>query len=239
MKQKLILPLFISVLFLVPVTAICQEEAPEQIRDTLTPELAKEKYGLRVGFDLSKAARSFFQDDYQGLEILGDYRIYEDFYIAAELGNEENLTSEENITANAKGSYIKLGANYNAYNNWSGMENLIFVGLRYGFSTFSAELEEFAIYDRDSYFEPDVREVSHEFNNLTTSWIELQLGVKVEILNNLFLGTHVELKRTIGQTSPSSFNNLYIPGFNRTYDYGNIGVGYGYSISYLIPLYKQ
>jgi hypothetical protein len=37
---------------------------------------------------------------------------------------------------------------------------------------------------------------------------------------------------------PSGFDNLYIPGFNRTYD-GSFGVGFNYTVSYFIPLYKK
>lgn len=199
----------------------------------------REKYGLRLGVDLSKPIRSILDEDYQGLEITGDFRLYENLYLAAELGNEQNVISEDNITASSKGSYIKLGANYNVYKNWEGMHNLIFVGVRYGFSTFSTELQEFTIYNRDNFFGPDVRSDSQEFNNLTAGWLEMQIGVKVEVLNNLYLGAHVQLKRRLTETSPNVFDNLYIPGFNRTFDDSNFGAGYGYSISYLIPLYKK
>jgi hypothetical protein len=34
-----------------------------------------DRYGLRVGVDLSKLARSFYEDNYKGLEIVGDYRL--------------------------------------------------------------------------------------------------------------------------------------------------------------------
>jgi hypothetical protein len=37
---------------------------------------------------------------------------------------------------------------------------------------------------------------------------------------------------------PSGFDNLYIPGFNRTYD-GSFGVGFNYTVSYFIPIYKK
>ena len=47
----------------------------------------KERYGLTLGVDLSKLGRSFLDDDYEGLEIFGDYRLTEDLYIAAEIGN--------------------------------------------------------------------------------------------------------------------------------------------------------
>jgi hypothetical protein len=35
-----------------------------------------------------------------------------------------------------------------------------------------------------------------------------------------------------------NFENLYIPGFNRTYD-GDFGVGFNYTVSYFIPIYKR
>lgn len=233
MKQQHILLLLISLAMLQPFLLSAQVEQQE---DTLQ---AKEKYGVRLGIDISKPLRSLLDDDYKGLEINGDYRIYENYYLAAELGNEEKFTSLENITAETKGSYIKIGANYNAYKNWEGMQNEIYVGLRYGFATFSSELQEYSIFNRDDYFEPDVRTEPQEFNNLTAGWLELQLGIKVEVLQNLYLGAHVQLKRRVNDNAPSFYENLYIPGFNRTYTDSSIGAGYGYSISYLIPLYKM
>lgn len=233
MKQNYLYLLLTSLFAFQASSLVAQEE---QQLDTVE---TREKYGLRLGIDLSKPARSFLDEDYQGLEITGDYRLYEDLYLAAELGNEQKTAAYANIQTEVRGSYAKLGANYNAYENWSGMQNLIFVGLRYGFATFSSELQEYTIYNRNPYFGNDVRTDSQEYNNLTASWAELQLGIKVEVLNNLYLGAHVEVKRSISQTSPGTFDNLHIPGFNRTYDHGNIGVGYGYSLSYLVPLYKK
>ena len=233
MKQKHIFLLLISFAVLSPSAIFSQAE---QSVDSLK---YKEKYGLRLGVDLSKPLRALIDEEYQGIEIKGDYRLYKNYYLAGEIGNEKNTISEANVTAQAKGSYIKLGANYNFYENWKGMENLIFAGLRYGFATFSSELQEYSIYTKDNYFDPDIRTEAQEFNNLNASWIELQLGIKVEVLNNLFLGTHLQLKRRISHTQPGNFDNLFIPGFNRTYDDSTWGTGYGYSISYLIPIYKK
>lgn len=232
MKQKLIF------IFLINLGFHSSAIFAQQVQET-APVDEREKYGLRVGIDLTKPVRTFIEEDYQGLELTGDYRLYENIYLAGEIGNEQNVISEPNVTASAKGSYIKLGANYNFYQNWTGMQNLIFIGARYGFATFSSELREYSIYDRDPYFEPDVRMDSREFSNLTAGWLELQLGTKVEVLNNLYLGIHVQLKRMVNENEPTNFDNLYIPGFNRTYDGSSVGVGYGYSISYLIPLYKR
>lgn len=232
MRSPHIFIFFIS-FFLLPELTNAQEVSAEDSIDV------KDQYGLRVGIELTKPIRTLFEDDFRGFEILGDFRIYEDYYLAAEIGNSAAVMTEPYVTAEFKGSYIKLGANYNAYNNWEGMQNSIFVGLRYGFSTFSSELLEYEIYTTDPYFEPDIRFETQEFNNLTASWLELQLGIKVEVLKNIYLSTHVALKKRVSETEPLNFGNLYIPGFNRTYDRSSIGVGYGYSISYHIPLYKM
>ena len=42
----------------------------------------------------------------------------------------------------------------------------------------------------------------------------------------------------IHEKQPSGYDNLYIPGFGKTNDIGDYNVGYGYSISYMIPFFK-
>lgn len=199
----------------------------------------EEKFGIRVGIDLSKPLRTLLDEDYSGFEILGDYRVYKDYYLAAEIGNEKMDYSEDNLSVTSNGSYIKLGVDYNAYENWAGMENLIFVGLRYGFATFSQTLNEYAIYTDTQFFPPNIVQGPFETSGLSASWVELMVGMKVELFNNIFLGANLQLKRRVTQSTPSNFDNLTIPGFNRSYDDSSFGVGYGYTISYLIPLYKK
>ncbi|MGO1586157.1 MAG: DUF6048 family protein, partial [Mesonia sp.] len=177
----------------------------------------KEKFGIRVGADLSKAITSIIDEDYKGFEILGDYRVYKNYYAAAEIGIEEKHYTEPYLDGTANGSYIKIGANYNAYKNWLDMQNEIFVGVRYGFASFSQTLNKFAIYSNDSYFPVDIRETNQEFKSLNASWGEVQGGLKTEVLNNLFLSVHVQLKIMISDKKPDNFDNLYIPGFHRTY----------------------
>ncbi|MCB0444852.1 MAG: hypothetical protein KDC68_04215, partial [Gelidibacter sp.] len=92
----------------------------------------------------------------------------------------------------------------------------------------------------DQYWEsPYTSTDSQKFNGLTALWAELILGVKAEVLTNLFVGANVQFKSMINQTQPANFENLYIPGFNRTFDSGRFGIGFGYNVSYLIPIYKK
>lgn len=211
--------------------------AQEKKKDTVIPRT--ERYGLRVGADLYKIARSFYDEDYKGFEITGDYRYSKKIYIAAEIGNENKTTDEPQLNYTTKGTYLKFGADYNMYENWLDMENMITIGARYGFSTFSQELNSYKIYNANPYFEEsEVIQSGKNFSGLSAHWLEIVAGVKAEILDNVFLGFSLRLNYLLTQKEPQDFENLYIPGFNRTYD-GKFGVGFNYTISYFIPLYKK
>ncbi|GEQ86566.1 hypothetical protein ULMS_20740 [Patiriisocius marinistellae] len=234
MKTLRILLFFISTV-LISNISVAQTETIEP-NDTITQPI---KYGLRVGVDISKPIRSLLDKDYSGFEITGDFRFREKFYLAAEIGNEKKDYFEPNLNASTSGSYIKLGVDYNAYNNWLGLNNAIFTGLRYGASSFKQELLAYTIYTTNQTFPTTAIVEPQEFTGLTASWVEFIAGVKTEIYKNLYLSINVQLKRQIGEKTPEGFDNLYIPGFNKTYDFSEFGVGYGYTVSYLVPIFTK
>ena len=215
------------------------EETTETSIEDETPQKVQ-YYGLRIGVDLSKPIRSFLDDNYSGLEIMGDFRVSNKYYIAAELGNETRTVDDfTNIDVTSEGSYIKAGFNYNAYNNWLGMNNLIYAGVRAGFSTFTQELNTYTISTSNTFFEQDLRIDSREFDGLNAVWLEFQLGIQAELFNNLYLGLNLQIKNRVAETGPDGFENVYIPGFGKTTDESKFGVGYGYTLSYLIPFFKK
>jgi hypothetical protein len=198
----------------------------------------KERYGLRVGVDLFKLTRSFYETDYSGLELVGDYRLTRRHYLAAEIGNENKTVDDDQVNFTTKGTYIKVGFDYNSFQNWGNMENIISVGLRYGVSSFSQKLNSYQIYNPNPYFGESPVIISGEnFDGLSAQWIEVVAGMKAEVFNNIFVGFSFRLNRLMSQKIPNNFDNLYIPGFNRTYN-GAFGVGFNYTVSYFIPLYK-
>lgn len=235
--KKIPIYIFIISLFLGGIiSGFAQSSDAEQQADSL---VYKERYGIRVGLDLSKPVRSFIDKNYSGFEVHGDFRITNKLFPAVEIGFEEFDFEENYFSTNSKGAYTKIGVNYNAYSNWIGMQNEIYAGLRYGFATYSETLYDYTVYDKDHYFEEDYRVVNQKFNNLNTHWLELQIGIKAEILHNLYLGAHVEVKRILFGKNPDNFDNLWIPGYNRKYQDSPFGVGWGYSLSYLIPIIKK
>ena len=234
MKPTSMLKFFSSLLLFIGTVASAQQQ---QAIDSLPPKT--ERYGVRVGVDLYKLTRSFYDDKYRGLEIVGDYRLTKKYYLAGELGNEEITVDDARLNFTTSGSYFKVGFDYNAYENWLDMENMIFVGLRYGVSSFNQTLNTYTIYNPNPYFgQSDVIASGQKFEGLTASWGEVVAGMKAEMFDNFYVGFSFRLNYLISNKQPENFDNLYIPGFHRTYD-GKFGVGFNYSVSYFIPFYKK
>lgn len=231
--MKHIFIFIISFLSVIP-TAFSQEDTTV-VSDSLQ---RVEKYGLRLGIDLYKPIKTLLDDNYSGFEIMGDFRVYKKYYFALELGNEEKTTFDDNITSKGSGSYAKIGFDYNAHNNWGNLNNMIFVGLRYGFSGFDQELLSYSVATHP-IFGDDIRDVSVKYSGLSAHWAELIFGLKTEIFNNLYLSLNLQLKYRLNEKQPENFENLYIPGFGRTYEDSKFGVGFGYGASYLISIFNK
>jgi hypothetical protein len=211
--------------------------ANAQTKDT-AKVMYPERYGLRLGTDLHKIARSFYEKDYRGFEIVGDYRLTKKFYIAGEFGNEDKTVNDDRLNFTTKGTYFKVGFDYNSFENWLDMENMIYIGMRYGVSSFSHTLNSYKIYDPTNYYGENIIILGREYEGLTASWLEIVGGIKAELFNNLYMGFSVRLNYLVSNKKPDGFDNLYIPGYNRTYD-GKFGAGFNYTLSYFIPIYKK
>ena len=229
MIQRHIFLFFISIVF--TITAYSQEEKQDTIK-------VKQNYGIRIGVDLSKPITSLFDTETKGLEVVSDFRILTNYYVAVELGFIDKTTNEDYLNFTTKGSYIKVGVNYNAYENWIGMNNEIYVGLRYGYSFFSQTLNSYTPNIKGTYLISETIKPNTEFNDLTAQWVELVFGMKVETLKNLYLGVSISFNNMLNTKEPENFKNLYVPGFNRVF-LNNSGVGFNYTLSYLIPILKK
>lgn len=211
-----------------------------QVQDTIVnTKRLNNTYGLRIGLDLNKLVTTATNSNYKGFEIIGDYRLTQKWYLSGEIGNEERTISEDAINSTTKGNFIRLGADYNAYKNLAGIRNLIFVGLRYGFSNFDQRLNSFNIIQQDSFFDNPQRISNLSNKGLNAHWLEFVAGVKAEVLNNIFIGFTLSVKRNISDDKPKGFDNFFIPGFGKTNDASEFGAGFSYHISYYLPLYKK
>ena len=203
----------------------------------------QQRYGLRVGADLSKLIKPFLNSDYYGLELVGDYRLSFAYYAAAEIGLERKKTNEDFFAYTTEGQFLRAGFDYNSYGNWYGMENQIYVGARYGFSLFSQDLNSYIIHKDNQYFTENTAGSSAEwlkkYSGRTAHWFEIVLGIKAELLHNLYAGASVRVGVLALQTDSKGFPNYYIPAFGRVYENSRFGASFNYTLTYLIPFYKK
>jgi hypothetical protein len=217
-------------------------QAESELNDSLT---IKDKLlninKIRLGFDVFKPIKSSSDGDNLNYEIVGDLQITENLYLAAEYGLTDRLIDDENINFNSNGSFLRFGFDYNMFKNWVGMDNSIFLGLRYGTSNFSNKIESYNVRNSDAYFsnfvDNNYQTIDH--SNLTGNWLEIVAGVKVETFNNVYLGFSLRLNKLLSTQKPENFDNLYIPGFNKVTDDNTFGSGFNYTLTYSIPLRKK
>lgn len=201
---------------------------------------------LRLGVDLFKPIKTNFEDNFQGIEIVGDLKINRRIFIAAELGSEKITQQTEQINFTTNGSYIKLGVDYNFFNNWKGMDNSLFVGIRISNSIHTHKVNEYILYEnysaveiKNSYFERAIVKdggLIGERGQINSNWIEVLFGTKVEVLNNFYIGASLRIHRLLNNSQPENFGNLYAPGFNKIVDDNRFGASFNYTLNYRLPI---
>jgi len=196
---------------------------------------------LRLGFDLLKPIISSSAGDNLNYEIVGDLQLTDNIYLAGEYGLVDKLIEDENINFNSNGNFLRFGFDYNMFKNWIGMDNSIYLGLRYASSKFTSKIIDYEVRNKDSYFSNVVTNEFQtiEYSNLSGNWIEILIGLKVETFENIYFGLSLRLNKLISDNKPDNFNNLYIPGFNKVTDENTFGSGFNYTLTYSIPLKKR
>ena len=233
---------YLFIISLIIPSSMVFSQAESELNDSLT---IKDKLlninKIRLGFDVFKPIKSSSDGDNLNYEIVGDLQITENLYLAAEYGLIDRLIEDENINFNSNGSFLRFGFDYNMFKNWVGMDNSIFLGLRYGSSKFSNKIESYNVRNSDAYFsnfvDNNYQTIDH--SNLTGNWLEIVAGVKVETFNNVYLGFSLRLNKLLSTQKPENFDNLYIPGFNKVTDDNTFGSGFNYTLTYSIPLRKK
>lgn len=221
----------ISFFILINVISVFSQEEKDSI--------FKSTYGMKIGIDLSKQIRMLTEPDYKGIVVIGDYRLLDKLFLAFEMGTEEKFIENEVLSFNTKGSFIKIGANYNVFNNFENLENEIYVGFRISSSKFDHQLNSFTIYNKDQYWNQNKIENTEFFKDLSATWFELIFGFNAEVFNNTYMGLSLRLKRLLSQKEPTNFSNLYVPGFNKVLENNKVGVGLTYTVQFQIPIYKK
>lgn len=258
MKKKLLFVFIISLLSvsygfaqenkLKPVDSLTKKdkikEIPSEKLEGISPDkIYYQHYGLRIGADISRPIRSLLDKSYQGLELVGDYRLNYRYYLAGEIGKERKVSENNYFDFTTNGQYIKFGIDYNSYTNWYGMENMIYFGARYGFSIFNQEVTRYSVHTLRNYWNESLigtqSDILTSYQGRTAHWLEGILGIKVELFKHFYAGASVRFSLLLYNKKSDQFPNFWIPGIQRVWEGSSFGINYNYTLTYMIPLFKK
>jgi hypothetical protein len=165
-------------------------------------------------------------------EIQADYPYKGNFFPTVEFGYQNVNDLKDAFHYTNKGAYGRIGVDVNINKFESLSDNdLVFVGFRYGFSSFSHETPA-AHYT--NYW--GTLQSAFPKKNLGAHWGELVFGLKGELLPNIFFGWSVRAKFLLSSTKDDHVTPYVIPGLG--YTASEVPFDFSVTVAYRIPLIK-
>jgi hypothetical protein len=164
------------------------------------------------------------------------------FYPIIEIGHAgADKTSTNDISYQTNGLFGRVGVDVNLIRpkkDSRPTNNLFLVGVRMGMSKFKYNLNNVTV--TDSYWGGSE---TLDYPNVSTAkiWYEIVLGIRVEVIKNLYMGWSVRTKNMISQDATGDITPWYVPGFglNKGSVQGlNYTIGYKFNIRSKIPQMK-
>mgnify|MGYP003314457235 CR=1 FL=1 len=168
--------------------------------DSISIKKIRSELRLRIGIDVFQPIISGIDKDISGIELVGDFQIKENLYISSEIGTLIRNQQSELINFKTSGSYIKIGGDFNMYINLSGMNNQIYLGLRLANSLYKHNINNYVLFATEQVWDENIIDSGYktgEIKDLNAQWIEFLVGLKVQVINNIYMGFSLRLNRLI------------------------------------------
>lgn len=189
--------------------------------------------GISLSADLFGSVYRLFGNSISS-EVAIDFNFRNQFFPVVEIGygssNDENEDNGCRYTTSAP--YFRVGLNYNIFYRKGKVAQPSFgyVGVRYGFSAFSYDVEA-----------PNLQDpvwggsVPFDYNNVSGNyhWFELCGGIKAKIWKNFYMGWCIRYKARLSVKNSPHSAPWYVPGFGNS---THTTFGATYSIIYNLPL---
>ena len=205
-------------------SAICSAQ------DTIRYPINEMK-GVRIGVDLSTIPFMFIEKfERVGMGATADVHIKGNFFGVAEAGWLRVSLDKPDFHYRSDGFYARVGTDYNLLKPRRPFTNdIVYGGVRYCFSTLSHQADRVNV---PGYFWGDGSGLSMPKNTMNVHWMELLLGVKAEVITNLYISLNFRLKFLIVSPKEEYSTPHNIPGYGN--GSSNFVVGINYFLSYNI-----
>ncbi len=136
------------------------------------------------------------------------------YFPVFEVGYAKCETTDDNtdITYKTAAPYVRIGIDYNVLKDkWQ--DNRLYVGLRYGFSSFTYDMSGPDITDPIWHGTAPFR---YEGMKSTSHWAEIVFGVQVKIWSKFHMGWSVRYKKPLKIGQEIYAQPYYVPGYGTT-----------------------
>lgn len=212
--------------------AFSQDKIESKEPKTISPsDTIPYKYGLRIGIDLGGPITMLIDSNHKLFKGNFDARVYKKYFVSGEFGYEKYSSITENLKYTSDGTFVMVGGDYDMLGYTPGRNDLMAFGVRYGLATMDQTVDEYRI--QNGYWQNDSYIGNIDTQRAYAHWINVRIGLKVEVLHNFYLGLSGGVNFLFYDTNLENFDNLYIPGFGENKN--NKSFVFNYTVMYLIP----
>ncbi|MGE5395865.1 MAG: DUF6048 family protein [Candidatus Saccharibacteria bacterium] len=220
---------FTFILFLLAAFSFGQGQPKKKVKPKRTDNYIHMK-GLRFGMDVTRPFQDLWtKGNRYGTEFSADMELFPNLFPVFETGYEAMKIKTDYIDYTANGSYSRIGLDYNFLQAEQITDkDILYIGFRYGFTFARQQVDQYRI---DSYWGPETGSLGNQ--PFSAQWGEVLLGIKGEILKNLYMGWTIRGKSKLHSKDTGTPPVYFIPGYGK----GEKGFNFDftYSVYYNIP----
>lgn len=167
--------------------------------------------------------------------VAADVSLWHQLFPAMELGVMAYNENKEMYKYSTAGAFVKVGANYNFINNKADRkkDHAVYAGVRYGYSLTNYQLTDAQL--SNNYWQ-EIGTFSNDKRMAHFGWVEFQIGVRVQVYKQFFMGVALEVKTFGHYYQKEAQYPTYIAGFGSDASATNFGLLY--HLTYQFPTKK-
>jgi len=202
---------FTFVLCLLAAISYGQAETKKKYKPKRTDNYIRMK-GIRLGADITRPFQDLWtKGNRYGSEFSADMELWPNLFPAFESGIDIMKIKTDYIDYKSTGSYSRIGMDYNFLQAENKNDkNIFYVGLRYGFVLAKQQVNSYKI---DSYWTPTTGSFGNQ--NYFAHWSEFLVGIKGEIVHNVYMGWTIRGKIKLNNKDLGMPPTYFIPGYGK------------------------
>lgn len=188
--------------------------------------------GIYVGADIFGFMNQALGSDIMSTEASIEVHLKNRFFPVVEIGygSIETTNDETDIYYKTSAPYFRVGLDYNVFYKKPHLPGFFTVGLRYGYSSFSYDIESPALVDPN--WGHTTVPFSYKGVESNASWAELVVGMKANVFNNFYMGFSIRYRSRLSVKKHENSEPYYIPGYGKGKS-SNFGITY--NLVYKLP----